>query len=171
MRYYEAIFIAQPNLEHDELSRLIDETKDMFEKRGGEILYKEVMGKKRLAYPIQKQRFGTYVLLQYQGDGTGNARLNDDLELKENILAHMIVRIDEDEIREAAVEAAATEEELKADTGEEPAVKSEDETSETSEPVVEEQDEAEPKSDQEESPSDEQSPPSEEENLEPEAKE
>jgi len=168
VRYYEAIFIAQPNLEHDELSRLIDETRDMFEKRGGEILYKEVMGKKRLAYPIQKQRFGTYVLLQFQGDGTGNTRLNKDLELKENILAHMIVRIDEDEIREAAVEAADTKEELKADTGEEPAAKSVDETSE---PVVEEQDEAEPKSDQEESPSDEQSPPTEEENLEPEGKE
>ncbi len=168
MRYYEAIFIAQPNLEHDELSRLIDETKDMFEKRGGEILYKEVMGKKRLAYPVQKQRFGTYVLLQFRGDGTGNARLNKDLELKDNILAHMIVRIDEDEIREAAVEATDTEEKLKADTGEEPAAESEEETSE---PVVEEQDEAESKSDQEESPSDEQSPPSGEENLEPEAKE
>ncbi len=168
MRYYEAIFIAQPNLEHDGLSRLIDETKDMFEKRGSEILYKEVMGKKRLAYPIQKQRFGTYVLLQFQGDGTGNTRLNNDLELKDDILAHMIVRIDEDEIREAAVEAAAAEEELKADTGEEPAAKSEDETSE---PVVEEQDEAEPKSDQEESSPDEPSPPSGEENLEPEVKE
>jgi small subunit ribosomal protein S6 len=168
VRYYEAIFIVQPNLEHDGLSKLIIETKDMFEKRGGEILYKEVMGKKRLAYPIQKQRFGTYVLFQFQGDGTGNARLNKDLELKENILAHMIVRIDEDEIREAAVEAADTKEELKADTGEEPAAKSEDETSE---PVVDEQDEAEPKSDQEESPSDEQSPPTEEENLEPEGKE
>ncbi len=169
MRHYEAIFIVQPNLEHDGLSRLIDETKDMFEKRGGEILYKEVMGKKRLAYPIQKQRFGTYVLLQFQGDGTGNTRLNKDLELKDDILAHMIVRIDEDEIREAAVEAAATEEKLKADTGEEPAAKSE---GETSEPVVEEQDETEqPKSDQEESSPDEPSPPSGEENLELEEKE
>jgi len=168
VRYYEAIFIVQPNLEHDGLSKLINETKDMFEKRGGKILYKEVMGKKRLAYPVQKQRFGTYVLLQFQGDGTGNAHLNKDLELKDNILAHMIVRIDEDEIREAGVEAADTEEKPKADTGEEPAAESEEETSE---PVVEEQDEAEPKSDQEESPSDEQSPPSEEENLEPEAKE
>jgi len=168
VRYYEAIFIVQPNLEHDEVSRLIDETKDMFEKRGGEILYKEVMGKKRLAYAIQKQRFGTYVLFQFQGDGTGNARLNKDLELKDNILAHMIVRIDEDEIRKAGIEAADTEEELMVDAGEEPAAESEEETSE---PVVEEQDEAEPQSDQEESPADEQSPPSGEENLEPEAKE
>ncbi len=168
MRYYEAIFIAQPNLEHNELSRLIDETKDMFEKRGGEILYKEVMGKKRLAYPIQKQRFGTYVLFQFQGDGTGNALLNKDLELKDDILAHMIVRIDEDEIREAGMEATDTEKELEAAAGEEPVAKTEDEMSE---PVIDKQDEAEPESDQEESPPDEQSPPSGEEDLEPEAKE
>ncbi|UCH63316.1 MAG: 30S ribosomal protein S6 [Fidelibacterota bacterium] len=168
MRYYEAIFIAQPNLEHDELSKLINEMKDMFEKRGGEILYNEIMGKKRLAYPVQKQSFGTYILFQFQSDGAGNAQLNKDLELKDNILAHMIVRIDEDEIRKAGTEAAEIKEELKADTDEEPAAESEDETSE---PVVDEQDEAEPKSDQEESPSDEQSPPSGEENLEPEGKE
>ncbi len=168
MRYYEAIFIAQPNLEHNELSRLIDETKDMFEKRGGEILYKEVMGKKRLAYPIQKQRFGTYVLFQFQGDGTGNALLNKDLELKDDILAHMIVRIDEDEIRKAGMEATDTEKELEAAAGKEPVAKTEDEMSE---PVIDEQDEAEPESDQEESPPDEQNPPSGEEDLEPEAKE
>ena len=168
MRYYEAIFIAQPNLEHNELYKLIGETKNMLEKRDGELLYEEVMGKRRLAYPIQKQRFGTYVLLQFRGDGAGNARLNQDLELKDNILAHMIVRIDEDEIREARMEAADTEKELEAAAGEEPVAKTEDEMSE---PVVDEQDKAEPESDQEESPPDEQSPPSGEEDLEPEAKE
>ena len=106
MRYYEAIFIVQPNLEQNELYKLIGETKNMLEKRDSELLYEEVMGKRRLAYPIQKQRFGTYVLLQFRGDGAGNARLNQDLELKDNILAHMIVRIDEEEVREARREAS-----------------------------------------------------------------
>lgn len=103
MRYYEAIFIAQPNLEQEGLTALIEEAKDLLKKHGGELLYEEIMGKRRLAYPIQKQHFGTYVLLQFQGDGAGNARLNQDLELKENILAHMIVRIDKEEVREAPV--------------------------------------------------------------------
>lgn len=166
MRYYEAIFIAQPNLEQDELVKLIEETKGMLDKRGGELLYEEMMGKKRLAYPIQKQRFGTYVLLQFRGDGAGNARLNQDLDLKDNILAHMIVRIDEEEVREARVEAF--EEDLKAPAGEELAVKVEDEV-----PVAvdDEQDQAESEAEQEEAPPDEQGSPSGEEHLEPETKE
>ncbi len=167
MRYYEAIFIVQPNLEQNELYKLIGETKNMLEKRDCELLYEEVMGKRRLAYPIQKQRFGTYVLLQFRGDGAGNARLNQDLELKDNILAHMIVRIDEEEVREARREAS--EEDLKAPAGEElAAVKVDDEAPGA---VDEEQDQAESDTEQEEASPDEQGSPSGEENLEPETKE
>jgi len=166
VRYYEAIFIAQPNLEQNELYKLIGETKNMLEKRDGELLYEEVMGKRRLAYPIQKQRFGTYVLLQFRGDGAGNARLNQDLELKDNILAHMIVRIDEEEVREARREAFK--EDLKAPAGEELAVKVDDEAPGA---VDEEQDQAESDTEQEEASPDEQGSPSGEENLEPETKE
>ncbi|MBA7659459.1 hypothetical protein ES703_67440 [subsurface metagenome] len=166
MRYYEAIFIVQPNLEQNELYKLIGDTKNMLEKRDGELLYEEVMGKRRLAYPIQKQRFGTYVLLQFRGDGAGNARLNQDLELKDNILAHMIVRIDEEEVREARREAS--EEDLKAPAGEELAVKVDDEAPGA---VDEEQDQAVSDTEQEEASPDEQGSPSGEENLEPETKE
>ena len=118
MRYYEAIYIAHPNLEQEGLTKLIDETKSILEKRGGEILYEEVLGKKRLAYSIQKQRFGTYVLIQFRGDGSGNARLNQDLELLDNILAHMVVRIDEDDVQEARAEETAITEDASLDKGE-----------------------------------------------------
>lgn len=128
MRYYEAIYIAHPNLEQEGLTKLVDETKSVLEKRGGEILYEEVLGKKRLAYSIQKQRFGTYVLIQFRGDGSGNARLNQDLELIDNILAHMVVRIDEDEVQEARAEETAITEEASVDES-----KPEEEAEETGE--------------------------------------
>ena len=101
VRFYEAIYIAHPNLEDAELHKLIGRTNKLIEKRMGTLLYQEVLGKKRLAYPVEKQRFGTYILHQFQSEGDGNASLNHDLELEENILAHMIVRIEEDEVREA----------------------------------------------------------------------
>ena len=104
MRYYEMIYIANPNLEDEDLSRLVGVTKDILKKRSGELLYDEVMGKKRLAYPVEKQRYGTYILLQFKGDGLGNVQLNRDLELNEDILAHMIVTIDEEDVRQAKVE-------------------------------------------------------------------
>lgn len=166
MRHYEAIYIAHPNLEQDGLSKLIEETKVILNKRGGELLHEEVLGKKHLAYPIQKQRFGTYVLLQFQGNGTGNARLNQDLELNDNILAHMIVRIEEDEIREARKEAFK--EDLALAKDEEPAAEVKDKTA-----VAEEVTSSQPESDAErEGPSpDEETSPSEEKDLEPEAEE
>ncbi len=119
MRYYEMIYIANPNLEDEDLSRLVGVTKDILKKRSGELLYDEVMGKKRLAYPVEKQRYGTYILLQFKGDGLGNVQLNRDLELNEDILAHMIVTIDEEDVRQAKVEevakVVADQEEPKAD--------------------------------------------------------
>ncbi|MFC1543616.1 30S ribosomal protein S6, partial [Candidatus Neomarinimicrobiota bacterium] len=133
-----------------------------------------VMGKRRLAYPVQKQRFGTYVLLQFQGDGTGNARLNQDLELKENILAHMIVRIDKEEVREAREETSK--EELTVPIKEQPeaaeeqtaAVEVEDNAAET---AGDEQDRAEADIQPEELSLDEISSLAGKEDLEPETKE
>jgi small subunit ribosomal protein S6 len=100
LRYYEVLCIAHPNLEQEGLERLLVEIKELIAKRGGELLYEEIMGKKRLAYDIRKQRFGTYVLLQFRGDGSGNVQLIQDFELQENILAHMIVKIEENDVRE-----------------------------------------------------------------------
>jgi small subunit ribosomal protein S6 len=163
VRYYEAVYIAHPNIEQDNLSKLIEETKAILKKRGGELLYEEIMGKKRLAYPVQKQRFGTYVLLQFQGDGAGNAPLNQDFELNDNVLAHMIVRIEKDEVREARAEAS---EETSA-TAERQELKTE--VAESTDPT-EVEDIAQPESTAEEleTPEEEESLPSEEKELEPE---
>lgn len=107
MNYYEAIFIVHPALEDSALAQLVRETKEIFIKRGSDIIYDEEMGKKRLAYPIEKQRFGTFYLFHFKSDGQQNVQINRDLEHKDNILAHMIVRIEEDEVRQVKPESEA----------------------------------------------------------------
>ena len=124
MNYYEAIFIVHPALEDSALAQLVRETKEIFIKRGSDIVYDEEMGKKRLAYPIEKQRFGTFYLLHFTSDGQQNVQINRDLEHKDNILAHMIVRIEEDEVRQVTPESEAEPEKAvagkeQADTGKE----------------------------------------------------
>ena len=124
MNYYEAIFIVHPALEDSALAQLVRETKEIFIKRGSDIIYDEEMGKKRLAYPIEKQRFGTFYLFHFTSEGQQNVQINRDLEHKDNILAHMIVRIEEDEVRQVTPESEAesdkaTAGEEQADTGKE----------------------------------------------------
>ena len=57
-----------------------------------------------MAYPISKQKFGTYVLIQFKGDGAGNNDFSVDLENNSNVLRHMIINIDESEIKEQSEE-------------------------------------------------------------------
>ncbi len=134
MKYYEAIFIAHPSLEDAALAKLVNETKEIFLKRGGEIIYEEDMGKKRLAYPIDRQRFGNYQLLHLQSEELKNAQLNRDLEHKDDILAHMIVRIEKDQVLEPQpkpeVEAVAETKEGDVSEKVEEAVKSDEKSEE-----------------------------------------
>ena len=99
MRYYEAMYIVHPNLEDAGLTKVVEATKKALAKRGGELMFEEKMGKKRLAYAVEKQRFGTYVLLQFQGEGVDIAKFGQDLELNDDVIAQIIVAIDPDEIR------------------------------------------------------------------------
>ena len=100
MNFYETMYIVHPILEMGRLHDLIIETEKIIKKRGGEILFTNVMGKKRMAYPIQKQKFGTYVLVQYKSDGLKNNEFNLDLEHNPNVLRHMIINIEESEVNE-----------------------------------------------------------------------
>ncbi len=112
MRHYETMIIVHPNIEETGVAKIVQDVKGMIDKRGGEVLYSEDLGKRKLAYPVEKQRFGTYLQFQFTGDGTGNSELLLELEHTDNILAQMIVKIREQDIREEREEepeAKATE--------------------------------------------------------------
>ena len=100
MNFYETMYIVHPILEMGRLHDLIIETEKTIKEKGGEILFTNVMGKKRMAYPIQEQKFGTYILVQYKSDGLKNNEFSVDLEHNPNVLRHMIINIEESEVKE-----------------------------------------------------------------------
>ena len=100
MKFYETMYIVHPILEMGRLLDLITDIEKILSEKGGEVVYTKVIGKKRMAYPISKQKFGTYVLIQFKGDGAGNNDFSVDLEHNPNVLRHMIINIDESEIKE-----------------------------------------------------------------------
>jgi small subunit ribosomal protein S6 len=96
LRYYENLFIVNPNIEQEKFTQLIQTVKAEIERLDGNILNLEDWGKRRLAYPIQKHRYGSYVLAQFE---TENVELVKELEswlrLNQGILAFMTVALDE----------------------------------------------------------------------------
>lgn len=96
MRYYENLFIVNPNLEHDKLNQLVDAVKGEITLLNGNVLNIEDWGKKRLAYAIEKHKYGNYVLVQYE---TADSKLNKELEawmrLTAGILSSITVQLEE----------------------------------------------------------------------------
>ncbi|MCD6234407.1 MAG: 30S ribosomal protein S6 [Candidatus Neomarinimicrobiota bacterium] len=145
MRYYETLFIVHPNYEQDRLNSVIKMVKGHIADIGGHVLAVDDWGKRRLAYPIEKQKSGNYVLIYFDAEPSAVVELQTWFELQAQILAQLIVRLDEkpagvpshhednDEVKDEITDDGSDE-----DYDEEEEIEVEDDSEETSEEAVKE---------------------------------
>ena len=95
MKYYETLYIVKSEFEDDRLNKIQAEVDTYAKKKGGKIVNSYVWGKRRLAYEVDKERYGTFLLLQYGTDNTFTDEFNDWFELHKSVLAYMTIRLDE----------------------------------------------------------------------------
>ena len=97
MRYYELIYIVNSNVERKKVDEVMKNIAMRLEKAGSKLINHTVWGKKKLAYPIRGNTYGTYILAHYTGGN--NEKLSEfDSWLKLSGLAirHMIVKLDKE---------------------------------------------------------------------------
>ena len=96
MRYYETIYIVDPNLENTILEKTMIEIGEELQKTKAKIINHRDWGKKRLAYQVSNQKYGTFILLQFEIEDL-NKMKEFDLSLKLNslVLRHMTVSLDQ----------------------------------------------------------------------------
>ncbi len=107
MNYYETVYIIHPALQEGRLKDIVNKFHKKLEDDKGEVLYITNWGKKKLAYPIDKQKYGTYILCQYSIDGDKLKTIAQELELNPNVLRFLITKIDESKILEGSNELIA----------------------------------------------------------------
>ena len=97
MRYYEILYIINPNFEGDRLGAVIKEVNDtILGNEGVSIINHRVWGKKRLAYSIQNHKYGTYILLQFEAlSGSFLKDFEMFLKLNKGIIRSQTIRLDE----------------------------------------------------------------------------
>ena len=95
MNYYEILYIVNPNFERKKIDDTMKEIESRLNKTKSKIINHFIWGKKKLAYPIQNHKYGTYIMVHYNG-GDKNAlnEFNSWLKLSDLIIRHMIVRLD-----------------------------------------------------------------------------
>ena len=94
MRKYEIMFIVDPNVPDDEVDQISSQVEGVITGGGGEVEQVEKMGRRKLAYEIDKKREGFYVLLTVGGDGEIVKEVERRLRVMDQVLRYLTVRID-----------------------------------------------------------------------------
>jgi small subunit ribosomal protein S6 len=96
VRQYELVYIAPPDASEEVLADLHQQVLTVVQRFNGVIDRTEPWGRRRLAYEINRQREGNYVLEVISGPGAMTAELDRRLRVLDNVMRHLIVRVDEE---------------------------------------------------------------------------
>jgi small subunit ribosomal protein S6 len=94
MRYYETLYILNPEYEQERIDNILKEVEEEASKFS-KVINHSVWNKKRLAYPVDNHKYGFYVLLQFESEDQGSLISFDNyLKLNKFILRYQSVRLD-----------------------------------------------------------------------------
>ncbi len=105
-RLYEVMFILRPDIEDEEIDKLITGFSTTVTNGGGVVKSVEKMGRRKLAYLVRKFNDGNFVLLTIEAGGAVVLELERRLRVTEPVIKFITVRMDEEEKRLAKVKAA-----------------------------------------------------------------
>ena len=94
---YETIFILHPDLTEEDAEEAVQNFNKILEDRGSETIRIERGGKRRLAYPIRKQRYGYYNLIHFRALSDALLELERVFRLSDRVLRYISVRYDKEE--------------------------------------------------------------------------
>ena len=97
LREYELVYILRPSIADDQIPASVEKVSGMVAARGGEVyevLQTPPWGKRRLAYPIDRNADGFYVVNHLRMDPTTTDDFERMLKINDDVIRHMLVRMD-----------------------------------------------------------------------------
>jgi small subunit ribosomal protein S6 len=91
MRKYEIMYIIRPDIEQEVVQSTVEKFQNIIN-NGGEITKHDVMGKRRLAYEINKHRDGHYVLVKFNANNTVLNELDRVMKISDEIIRFLITQ-------------------------------------------------------------------------------
>lgn len=92
MTKYEIMFILSTQQTEEEKASLVKKVEEILSKAGATELSTEIMGERKLAYPINKKENGYYVLTKFSIVGEKLQEVEFKLNILEGMMKYMIVR-------------------------------------------------------------------------------
>lgn len=91
MNKYESVIIINSSLEESKIKAVIERFSNLVNEHG-KVENVEEMGNKKLAYPIQKQTEGYYVVLNFEAEPAFIAELERVYRITDEIIKFIVVR-------------------------------------------------------------------------------
>jgi len=95
MNKYEVMYILRVDQEEQAIRDLIEKFNGVITSNGGTIDSTDEWGKRRLAYPIDYQNEGYYVLQHFSSDNKLPMELERNFRITEGVLRFLVTRIEE----------------------------------------------------------------------------
>ncbi|MGO8757655.1 MAG: 30S ribosomal protein S6 [Terracidiphilus sp.] len=106
-RLYEVMFIVRPDVEDEEVDKLIAGFSATVTAGGGVVKnVDKSYGRRKLAYLVRRFAEGNYILLTIEANGAVVLELERRLRVTEPVIKYITVRIDEEEKRLAKMKAS-----------------------------------------------------------------
>ena len=96
MRRYEIMFILHPSSSEAEIEQFSGQMEEVVTTFRGEVHKIDQLGKKKLAYSIEKLKEGYYLLFDINGTGECIKEFERRLKVTDRVLRYLTVRVDED---------------------------------------------------------------------------
>src|SRR5258708_20623419 len=103
MPLYENVFIARQDISGTQVETLAETFTQLITEQGGEVKKRENWGLRNLAYRMNKNRKGHYVLFNIDAPAPAIAELERTMRINEDVLRYLTIRVDELEEGPSAV--------------------------------------------------------------------
>jgi small subunit ribosomal protein S6 len=95
-REYETIYILRPDVDADTAEKVQARVAEVVGRDNGKLVKVEGWGRRKLAYPVAKQKKGVYVFVKYVGRGGLVQELERNLKLQDSVLKFQTVQTTEE---------------------------------------------------------------------------
>lgn len=93
---YETTYITRADVSDENQKTFLEKLKGIIAAHGGQVVALEDWGRRRLAYPIQKENRGYYTYMLFTGNNSLVAELERNLRINETVLRFLSVKIGND---------------------------------------------------------------------------
>ena len=121
MRTYEIMFIVNPNTPEEEVDKINSQLEGIITSGGGKVEKMEKMGKRRLAYEVDKHREGYYVLFVIAANGDIVKECERRLRVIDAVIKYISVRTDDETRRLEKIKSFRQKRAARRGTGRKPA--------------------------------------------------